>query len=114
MLFTLVKDISPRAPLTTLSYLAATPKPRIVKVEISPEGKKRLAAGSHDEAEVYRLKFKIGGIPGLVASLAHKQPPDTRVWVLRTGAPTFIKSEGPLYDSGPIWRIEVVSPPGNF
>ena len=114
MLFTVVKDISPQAALTTLSYLAATPKPRIVKVEILPEGKKRLAASSDDEAEVYRLKFKIGGVLGMVASLAHKQPPDTRVWVLRAGAPTFIKSEGPLYDSGPIWRIEVVGPPGNF
>lgn len=114
MLFTVLKDISPQASLTTLSYLATTPKPRIVKIEVFPEAKKRLTASSDDEAEVYQLKFKIGGVPGLVARLLNKQPPDTRVWVLRSAAPTFIKSEGPLYDGGPIWRIEVVSPPGNF
>lgn len=114
ILFTVVKDISPQAPLTTLSYLAATPKPRIVKIEISPAGKKRLAASSDAEAEVYRLKFKIGGVAGILAQLAHKQPPDTHVWVLTSDAPTFIKSEGPLYDGGPIWRIAVVSPPGNL
>lgn len=113
LLFTAVKDISPKTPLTTLSYLATTPKPRVVKVEISPEGEKRLAPGSDDKAEVYDVKFKIGGIAGWVAHLANKEPPDTHVWVLRSGAPTFIKSEGPLYNGGPIWRIEVVSPPGN-
>ena len=114
ILFTVVKDISPQTPLTTLSYLATTPKPRIVQVEIFPEGKKRLAASSNDEAEVYRLKFKIGGVPGMLVHLAHKEPPDMHVWVLESDAPTFIKSEGQLYDGGPIWRIAVVSPPGNL
>ena len=114
ILFTVVKDISPQAPLTTVSYLATTPKPRIVKIEIVPVAKERLTASSDEQAEVYNLKFQIGGIQGIVAHLAHKQPPDTRVWVLATDAPTFIKSEGPLYEGGPIWRIEVVSPPGNF
>jgi len=114
MLFTVIKDIHPQAPLTTLSYLATTPKPRIVKIEISPVAKERLTASRDDQAEVYDLKFKIGGVRGILAHLAHQQPPDTHVWVLRTGAPTFIKSEGPLYDGGPIWRVEVVSPPGNL
>ena len=114
ILFTVIKDISPQAPLTTLSYLVTTPQPRIVKIEIFPEAKKRLAAGSDDEAVVYRLKFKIGGVSGVMAHLAHKEPPDTHVWVLRSDAPTFIKSEGPLYAGGPIWRIAVVGPPGNF
>lgn len=114
ILFTVVKDISPQAPLTTLSYLATTPKPRIVKIEITPEAKKRLAPGRADEAVVFQLKFKIGGVPGMIAHLAHKEPPDTHVWVLNSDAPTFIKSEGPLYGDGPIWRIAVVSPPGNL
>jgi hypothetical protein len=114
ILFTLLKDINPQAPLTTVSYLATTPKPRIVKIEIIPVAKERLSASSDDQAEVYNLKFQIGGIQGIVAHLAHKQPPDTRVWVLSANAPTFIKSEGPLYEGGPIWRIEVVSPPGNL
>ena len=38
-----------------------------------------------------------------------KQPPDTHVWVLGGEAPAFVKSEGPLYAGGPIWRIQLAS-----
>jgi hypothetical protein len=32
------------------------------------------------------------------------------VWVLEGEAPTLLKSEGPLYEGGPVWRIEQISP----
>jgi len=48
--------------------------------------------------------------PGLVAPLVGKQPADTHVWILGGEAPAFVKSEGPLYVGGPIWRIELASP----
>src|SRR5437588_13125458 len=38
LLFTLVKDIKPSAPQTTVSIVAATPKPRLVKLAILPQG----------------------------------------------------------------------------
>jgi hypothetical protein len=40
LLFTLVKHIQPTVPETTVSMVATTPKPRVVKLEILPEGKK--------------------------------------------------------------------------
>lgn len=46
----------------------------------------------------------------MVAPLVGKQPPDTQVWVLLGGFPTFLKSEGPLFEGGPILRTELVSP----
>jgi hypothetical protein len=47
---------------------------------------------------------------GKVVSERLKLPPDTNFWVLGCDAPIFLKSEGPLYQAGPIWRIEPVSP----
>ena len=113
LMFTLVKDIDPSAPRTTVSMLATTPKPRLVKLAIFPEGKKPLSKGSTGhEAVVYVVKVQIGGMAGLVARLTGKQPPDTHVWVLGGKAPAFVKSEGPLYQGGPIWRIELAKPAG--
>src|SRR5438094_7021658 len=40
LMFTLVKDIEPKAPRTTVSMQATTPKPRLVKLAIFPEGEK--------------------------------------------------------------------------
>jgi len=53
---------------------------------------------------------KIGGVAGVVAPLVGKQPPETHVWILEGEAPAFLKFEGPLYEGGPIWRIELTNP----
>ena len=108
LLFTLVKDIKPSTPQTTVSFLASTPKPRIVKLVIVPAGEKSVSIGKiRHNAVVYQMKVQIGGITGMLAKLTGKQPPDTRIWIMQGEAPVFIKSEGPLYEGGPIWRIEL-------
>jgi hypothetical protein len=56
------------------------------------------------------LKVNIGGLKGLLAPLIGKQPPDSHVWILDGEAPAFVKSEQPLFQGGPVWRIELVSP----
>jgi hypothetical protein len=113
LLFTLVKHIQPTAPQTTVSMVATTPKPRVVKLEIVPEGGKTVATGNtkHDTVQ-YVVKVKIGGIAGVIAPLVGKQPPDIHVWVLAGNAPAFVKLEGPLYDGGPVWRVELATPAG--
>jgi hypothetical protein len=114
LLFTLVKHIQPNTPQTTVSMVATTPKPRVVKLEIVPEGKKAIASGNIKHETVrYVVKVKIGGIAGIVAPLLGKQPPDTHVWVLTGQAPAFVKLEGPLYADGPVWRIELATPVGS-
>jgi len=113
LLFTLVKHIQPNVPQTTVSLVATTPKPRVVKLEILPEGEKAVASGNIKHETVrYVVKVKIGGVAGLVAPLLGKQPPDTHVWVLTGDAPAFVKLEGPLYAGGPVWRIELATPAG--
>jgi hypothetical protein len=111
MILTLLKNIRPDVPQTTVSMVAATPKPRLVKLLISPEGEESFSVGgSSYKATRYVVKIEIGGVTGLVAPLVGKQPQDTHVWILRGDAPVFVKLEGPLYLGGPAWRIELASP----
>ena len=106
----IIKDISAKGP-STLSLLAFTPKPRLVKLAITPEGEQPFATGgSSHKAMRYVMKIKIGGIAGVVAPLVGKQPPDSQFWVIGGDAPSFVGSEGPLTGDGPVWRIELVSP----
>jgi hypothetical protein len=108
---TLLGDIDPKTPRTTLSMVVATPKPRLVKLEISPLGEDSFTVGgSATKAIRYAVKIDIGGITGVIAPIIGKQPPDTHVWMVYGKAPGFLKSEGPLFQDGPVWRIELASP----
>jgi hypothetical protein len=111
MILTLLKNISPSAAPPAMSMVVATPKPRLVKLALSNGGDDPFTtAGAGRKAAHYIIKIEIGGLAGLVAPLLGKQPPDTHVWILGGEAPAFVKSEGPQFLGGPIWRIELVSP----
>jgi hypothetical protein len=111
ILFTLIKDLDPRAPQTTVSYVAATPKPRLIHLEITPQSQQNFSIGSHTHKAVqYVLKVKMGGVAGLIAPLVGKQPPNFHAWVLAEGAPAFARFDGPLYGNGPMWRMELAIP----
>jgi hypothetical protein len=111
LILTVVKNLTFDRKPATVSLVAATPKPRVVKLEISPAGQEPFSTGGTSrEALHYVVKVDIGGIAGLLAPLVGKQPPDSHVWVLGGEAPAFVKSELPLYVGGPLWRIELVSP----
>ena len=110
LLLTLMKDIKPSVPRTTVSMVATTPKPRVVKLAIIPRGEEPFTIGRfHHKAMHFAVKVEIGGLTGFVARLMGKQPADTHVWVLGGEAPAFVKAEGPLYVGGPIWRIQLAS-----
>lgn len=111
MILDVLKNIRPDTAETKLSYLAATPKPRLVKLSLAPRGNETFSiAGTRHKATRFRAKVELGGITGMLAPMIGKQPADTDVWVVEGEAPAFVKSEGPLYLGGPIWRIEMTSP----
>ncbi|MEP7367557.1 MAG: hypothetical protein ABI972_30220 [Acidobacteriota bacterium] len=108
---TLLNNIPAGAAKTTVSMVVSTPKARLVKLEISPSGEEPFTAvGASLKAHRYVAKIEIGGISGIIAPIIGKQPPDTHLWMIRDTAPGFLKSEGPLCDGCPIWRIELASP----
>ncbi len=119
---TLLKNLPPDAPPFEVSMVVTTPKPRLVKLAISPQGAEpfSVAGGAREathyvtgagrEAMNYLVKVKIGGVAGVVAPMLGKDPPDNHVWILGGDAPTFVKSEMLSYMGGPMWRIELASP----
>ncbi len=111
LILTMLKNANPQAPPKSVGFVAATPKPRLVKLEVSAAGEDSFTtAGTGRKATHYVLKVDIGGVAGVFAPLVGKQPPDSHVWILGGEAPAFVKSEQPLFNDGPVWRIELVSP----
>jgi hypothetical protein len=111
LLFVLLKNVDPSVPQTTVSFVAASTTPRVVKWNILPGPEKTIKVGliTH-KTQQYIVKTKIEGIAGAVAPLIGKQPPDIHVWLVKSEAPTFVEFEGPLSQDSPVWRIEVTAP----
>ena len=106
---TLLKNIR-SAPLS-VSYVAATPKPRLVKLEITTAAPVRFSTGQRGRSAIhYVLKVEIGGLSGLLAPLVGKQPPDIHVWIAGGDAPAFLRAEAPLSPDGPLFRTELIAP----
>lgn len=111
IIYVVLKNISPKTPTTTVSMVVGMPKPRIVKLVITPQvDGPYFIDGSRRKAIHYLVKIDIGGVAGVVAPIIGKQPADTNVWIAADVVPTFLKSQGPLYDGGPIWNIELTIP----
>lgn len=107
---TLIKNF-PDDSQRTLTMLVASPKPRIVKLVVTPEGDDSFTIeGAKYKAKQYMVKVDIGGVVGAVAPVVGKQPPDIHLWTLKGEAPIFLKSIGPLAVGTPVWQIELASP----
>ena len=111
LILTIVKNIEPTVPQTTISFVAASSTPRVVKLDISPLGEDKFSNGTINEsARHFVLKVEIPGPAGVIAPVLGKQPPDIHVWVIKGEAPVFVQFDGPLYQDGPVWRMELAKP----
>lgn len=111
LLLSIVKNIGPDTPETKVSMLVATPKPRLIKLAISPAGEEPFSlVGYSRKAMRYEIKVELGGIAGVAAPLIGNEPPNIQNWILGGEAPAFVKEEGQLYLGGPIWTIQLTSP----
>jgi len=111
LLMMLLKNVAPDAGELKVSYVAATPKARVVKLAIRPEGEESFStAGSGHKATHYVIKVEIGGVAGAVAPLVGKQPKDIHMWILGGNAPAFVRMEGQFYEGGPMWSVELTDP----
>jgi hypothetical protein len=111
----LVENLPPNATTQTIqatvSMVVATPKPRLVKLIISPVGEDTSSiAGVPRKATHYNIRIDLGGVAAVVAPIVGKQPPDIQIWVIPGPAPTFAREQGPLYPEGPITTIQLTSP----
>src|SRR5262249_7662374 len=97
--------------VATGHVLAFTPKPRLVKSTMRAVGEDPIIVGdARRTATRYLVDLEIGGVAGVFAKVAGKEPPDLKFWVLGGSVPTFVKFEGPFFVEGPVWQIELSSP----
>ena len=97
--------------VATAHVLAFTPKPRLVKSTMRAVGEDPIIVGdARRTATRYLVDLEVGGVAGVFAKVAGKEPPDLKFWVLAGPVPAFVKFEGPLFVAGPVWRIELSSP----
>lgn len=90
--------------------ITTSSKPQKVTLAIRPGDQQTFKiGGTTRKAMNYTVKVQIGGVKGVVAPIVGKQPPDTHVWIFGGKAPTFLRSEGTLYQGGPMWRIELAN-----
>jgi hypothetical protein len=102
LLSTLMKNL-PTGESRTVQIVAFTPKPRLVKMLLTPTVQDAVMVG---ETAMNATRFMIKPQLGLFASLLVADLPDVKIWIVEGEAPAFIKFEGPLYFMGPVWRIE--------
>jgi hypothetical protein len=111
LLFILAKNMNPGAAKTTVSMVAPSDKPRIVKLTFTPAEEKPVKFGLLTfKAQHYVMKVKIEGAAGKIAPLVGKHPPDSHFWTIKSESPTFVEFEGPLTQDTPVWRIEFAAP----
>jgi hypothetical protein len=122
--FTLPKDVYngifvtmllnlPKGVSETVNFLAFTPKPEVIKLELLLVGEHTVSIGDLSRKAVqYVFKPDIGMIRELVGKVSGKIPAQFHYdcWILADEVPSFVQFEGPLQLMGPIVRIELVSP----
>jgi hypothetical protein len=102
MLSLVVKNLPARGK-ETVSIVAFTPAPRVVKLELKPLAEERIQVR---DVPLTAVRYHLRPQLGLFASLLMVDVPDVRMWILPGDAPAFLRAEGPLFFMGPIWRIE--------
>ena len=111
MMTTLLKNL-PRGAGTTVQMVAFTPEPRLLTMELAPQGEETVRLGKVTTTVArYRVKLELGGLTGLIAPVLGKQPPDLSYWLVRGDVPAFVRFEGPMFLHGPVWRLELTPVP---
>lgn len=110
LILTIVKDLQKGAG-AVIHYVAFTPEPRLIELEISPVGEQAFVVGELTKTAVhYVMKPRLGVWLRLFATILRRVPEDFHAWILTDEVPAFAGFEGALTTPGPVWRIELLNP----
>ena len=111
MIVPITENLKTNATEEDVSMLVATPKPRLVKLAISPKGDQSFSlAGVERKAQHYEIKIVLGGAAGVVAPLIGKQPPNIQVWIEGGLVPGFVGEQGQIAEDSPMLSIQQTGP----
>ena len=106
----LLKNLT-RGSSESVHYIAFTPTPRLIKLDLVPAGEQKLRIGEEEgEATRFAIKPKLGVVVGAIAALLGKTPADYECVVWTKDLPAFVRCDGPLRLKGPVYRIELTNP----
>jgi hypothetical protein len=103
----------PKGTSETVNFLAFTPAPEIIKLELQIMGEHPVRIGDLSRKAVhYVFKPDVGMIREMIGKATGRLPAHFQYdcWILADEVPSFVQFEGPLQVMGPILRIELVSP----
>lgn len=103
----------PKGASETVSLIAFTPGPEVIKLELRLMGERTVQVGDLSRtARHYVFMPDMGRIRVFLGKVLGKLPAHFHYdcWVLADEVPSFVQFEGPLQLMGPIMRIELVSP----
>jgi hypothetical protein len=91
--------------------IVATPKPRLVTLNIMPQAPGTFyVAGVPRKATVYEIKIELGGVAGIIAPVIGKQPPNIFIEIFQSELPAFLRETGPLFEGGEALTISLIGP----
>jgi hypothetical protein len=106
----LVRNMAANSRGATVSMIAASPKPRLVHLLITPRAEETFPFdGSKMRATRYRIHPDVSGVTGSLAKITGKQPPNSFLWMLSDKVPTFLMAQE-AFEDGPTCRIELATP----
>ena len=95
----------------TVHIVAFTPAPRLIQLALAPAGDHKVLVGELvKNATHYVLKPRLGIWLKLFTTLLGRVPPDDHAWIITDEVPAFVRFEGSIFTTGPVWRIELTSP----
>ena len=110
MILTVIKDL-PKKAGAIVHYVAFTPQPRLIELEVTPVGDQKVMVGELTKTAVhYVMKPRLGVWLTFFAKILRRMPEDFHVWILTEDIPAFVGFEGSLTTPGPVWRIEQATP----
>ena len=110
MVLTVAKNLLKDA-RETVHFVAFMPKPMLIELKLWPAGEHKVMVGDLEKTAIhYVFRAKLSSWLTYFARLFGRTPPDYHAWILTDEVPAFVRFEGPLYTTGPVWRIELMSP----
>jgi hypothetical protein len=103
----------PKGASETVNFLAFTPAPEVIKLELNLMGEHTARIGDLSRKAIqYAFKPDIGTIREFLGKATGRLPANFHYdcWILDDEVPSFVQFEGPLQLMGPIMRIELLSP----
>jgi hypothetical protein len=95
---------------SSIAIVIGGSKPKIAHLKSTIAGTKPYTLGGvRREATEWTVHVDLGGVAKVVAPIIGKEPPDYHVLIGGGEDPVFLREDGPLYEGGPIWRVQQLS-----